>query len=271
MKQRIRRLILTLLGLIWLLPLYLMLANASKSASQYGSNSAWTPGNLSEFATNVSQAWNKGNISDGIFSTALYSIAATGLAVIIGAMAGYSIIALRLRRGFLWFTLIFVSTVFPMQMIIMPLFIGYVETSMYDTYIGLILVYAVISIAFSTFVMRNFFSGIAYNLFEAAALDGASVWRIFWYIYLPASKSALVAVFILQATFVWNDLLLGLTLSQSETIRPVMPALSALQSTYGGSTAPVVLSGGLIASLPTVILFLSTQRFFSRGLALGQV
>jgi multiple sugar transport system permease protein len=74
----------------------------------------------------------------------------------------------------------------------------------------------------------------------------------------------------LQATFVWNDLLLGLTLSRSESVRPIMPALTGLQSTYGGAALPTVLAGGLLVSLPTVVLFLAAQRFFSRGLALGQ-
>jgi multiple sugar transport system permease protein len=118
--------------------------------------------------------------------------------------------------------------------------------------------------------MRNFFTGVAYSVFEAASMDGASTWRIFWRIYLPMSTSALTAIFILQATFVWNDLLLGLTLSQSDTVRPIMPALTSLQSTYGGSALPTVLAGGLLVSLPTVVLFLGTQRLFGRGLALGQ-
>jgi len=193
-----------------------------------------------------------------------------GLAVLVGAAAGFAIVALRLRHGFVWFVVIFAATVLPMQMLLMPLFIGYVETGLYDTRTGMILVYTVISVPFAAFVMRNFFTGIAHQVFEAAVMDGASAWRIFWRIYLPMSTSALVAVFILQATLIWNDLLLGLTLTQSAGTRPVMTALSALQSTYGGSTMPTVLAGGLLVSVPTVVLFLLTQRVFTRGLALGQ-
>lgn len=270
MGNTIRRIILLVLGFIWLMPIYLMLANASKSNAEYGVVNVWQPGGLGGLLGNIAEAWTKGRISDGIWSTALYAIVSPIIALLIGAMAGYAIIALRLRRGFLWFVLIFCSTVFPLQMVLMPLFIGYVETSLFDTHLGLVIIYTVISVPFSAFVMRNFFSGVAYNLFEAAALDGASAWHTFSRIYLPMSTSALFAIFILQATFVWNDLLLGLTLSQSETVRPVMPALAALQSTYGGSTMPVVLAGGLIVSLPTVLLFLLTQRYFARGLSLGQ-
>ncbi|MFC4554147.1 carbohydrate ABC transporter permease [Georgenia faecalis] len=270
MADKARKSILVALGVLWLAPVYLMLANAAKTNDQYGVVSVWQAVGVSGLLENMAAAWDRGDISEGIASTALYSIVSPLLAVLVGAAAGFAIVALRLRHGFAWFVLIFSSTVFPLQMILMPLFIGYVEVGLYDTRIGMILIYAVISVPFSAFVMRNFFSGIARQVFEAAVVDGASSWRIFFRIYLPMSTSALAAIFILQATFIWNDLLLGLTLTQSSDTRPVMTALSALQSTYGGSTMPTVLAGGLIVSIPTVVLFLLTQRAFTRGLALGQ-
>ena len=107
-------------------------------------------------------------------------------------------------------------------------------------------------------------------MFEASVVDGANVWQIFVRIYLPMSVSALVVVFILQATWVWNDFLLSLILTQSSA-RPVMPLLNALQGNEGGGVGPtVVLTAAILVSLPTVILFMVTQRFFRRGLALGQ-
>lgn len=270
MADKVRKGSLVLIGLLWLTPIYLMIANSAKTDEQYGVVSVWQTVGLSGLFENMATAWDQGRISEGIVSTALYSIVSPGLAVVVGAAAGFAIVALRLKYGFLWFAVIFSSTVFPIQMVLMPLFIGYVELGIYDTRFGMILIYAVISVPFSAFVMRNFFSGIALQVFEAAVVDGASTWRIFWRIYLPMSGSALAAIFVLQATFIWNDLLLGLTLTQSTDTRPVMTALSALQSTYGGSTMPTVLAGGLIVSIPTVLLFLLTQRSFTRGLSLGQ-
>jgi len=107
-------------------------------------------------------------------------------------------------------------------------------------------------------------------VFEAARIDGASVFTAFWRIYLPLSVPALAAVFILDFTFVWNDLMFGLTLSQDQSVRPIQTALSALNSAYAGTSVPTVLAAGLVVSLPTVVLFLATQRFFARGLTLGQ-
>lgn len=270
MTKVIKPAVLGLLGLLWLAPVYLLIVNASKLPVEYSSAEVWKPAIGGGLLDNVRVAWERADLGSSLLSTAIYSVAGPTGAVLIGAAVGFAIIALKLRHGFWWFIFVFGGTVFPLQMILMPLFIGYAQTGLFDTRIGLILVYVVISVPFAAFVMRNFFSGIAYHVFEAAVVDGATTWRIFWRIYLPMSASALVAIFILQATLVWNDLLLGLTLSQSSDVRPLMPALTSLQSTYGGSAMPVVLAGGLLVSLPTVMLFLATQRIFSRGLALGQ-
>ncbi|HEX6335529.1 MAG TPA: carbohydrate ABC transporter permease [Jiangellaceae bacterium] len=270
MTRFVRPAFLGLLGLVWLTPIYLIVVNASRLPSEYSSRSVWKPAFGPDLWQNMTDAWERADLSASALSTAIYSVLGPLIAVLIGAAVGFAIVALRLPHGFFWFVLVFGGTIFPLQMILMPLFVGYAETGLYNTRLGLILVYTVIAVPFSAFVMRNFFSGIARHVFEAAVVDGATTWRIFWRIYLPMSASALVAIFILQATFIWNDLLLGLTLSQSSDVRPLMPALTALQSTYGGSAMPTVLAGGLLVSLPTVVLFLATQRIFSRGLALGQ-
>lgn len=275
MRQRslgdtIRRIVLIALGLLWLVPVYLLFANAAKTDEQYGFVSVWKPVALSGILHNFGQAWEKGELGDGLLSTAIYSVLSPAIAVIIGAAAGFAIVALRLRHGFAWFVVIFSSTVIPIQMVLMPLFRGFVKFDLYDTRTGLIILYTALAVPFAAFVMRNFFSGIAREVFEAATVDGASASRVFFRIYLPMSVSALTAVFILQATLIWNDLLIGMTLSRSPEVRPVMTALVAMQSTYGGSTMQVVLAGGLLVSLPTVVLFLLTQRTFTRGMALGQ-
>ena len=135
----------------------------------------------------------------------------------------------------------------------------------------MIIVYTAISIPFSAFVMRNFFTGVAHNVFEAAVLDGASTWRIFARVYLPMASSALVAIFILQATFIWNDLLLGLTLqpvrrgaADRDHASPACRARTAARRCRPCS--PAASSSRCRRS----ILFLFTQKFFARGLALGQ-
>ncbi|QKJ18521.1 carbohydrate ABC transporter permease [Microbacterium hominis] len=269
MSRIIRTTVLIVLGLFWLLPIYLLVVNASKAPTEFVSGEAWIPNGFALFP-NILDALQLSGLADSVVSTIIYAVVSPIIAVVVGAAAGYAIVALRLKRGFMWFVIIFGGTIFPLQMILLPLFDAYSRVGLYDTQVGMIIVYTAISIPFSAFVMRNFFTGVAYNVFEASVLDGASTWRTFTRIYLPMASSALVAVFILQATFIWNDLLLGLTLTQSDEVRPIVTALAGMQSTYGGAQISTVLAAAVLVSLPTVILFLFTQKFFARGLALGQ-
>jgi multiple sugar transport system permease protein len=270
MSRILRTTTLVILGLFWLLPVYLLLVNASKSPLTFTSKEAWIPSGDFALFSNIVDAMQLSGLSDSIAATLLYAFVSPIIAVLVGAAAGFAIVALRLKRGFLWFVVIFGGTVFPLQMVLLPLFDAYSRVGLYDTHVGMIIVYTAISIPFSAFVMRNFFTGVAHSSFEAAVLDGANTWRIFTRIYLPMASSALVAIFILQATFIWNDLLLGLTLTQSDNVRPIVTTLAGMQSTYGGAQISTVLAAAVLVSLPTVILFLFTQKFFSRGLALGQ-
>lgn len=269
MSRVIRSGVLVVLGLIWLLPVYLLLVNAAKAPETFTSTLAWKPTDFALF-DNFAEAIRLSGLSDSVAATLTYAIVSPVIAVLVGAAAGFAIVALKLKRGFLWFVVIFGGTVFPIQMILVPLFDVYSQVGLFDTKLGMVIVYSAISIPFSAFVMRNFFTGVAHSVFEAAVLDGASTWRIFLRVYMPMAVSALVAIFILQATFIWNDFLLGLVLSQSGDVRPIVPSLAGMQSTYGGAQVSVVLAGGLLVSLPTVVLFLCTQKFFARGLSLGQ-
>ncbi|MBO3731834.1 carbohydrate ABC transporter permease [Glycomyces niveus] len=269
MSRIIRTTVLAVLGVLWLLPVYLLLVNAAKAPETFTSKESWLPTDFSLFA-NIAEAVRLSGLAESAASTLLYAVVSPAIAVVVGAAAGFAIVALRLRHGFAWFVAIFGGTVFPLQMILLPLFDAYSRVGLFDSRLGMVVVYTAISIPFSAFVMRNFFTGIAHSVFEAAVLDGATAWRIFARVYLPMASSALVAVFILQATFIWNDFLLGLVLSQSDTVRPIVTSLAGMQSTYGGAQMSTVLAGGLLVSLPTVVLFLFTQKFFARGLALGQ-
>ncbi|GAA2454816.1 carbohydrate ABC transporter permease [Actinomadura vinacea] len=268
----VRHGVLALLGLLWLAPTYLILANALRPVDAYDPEEAAKPPTDFALFANLGEVWERTELGPGMVSSLLYSVASPAVAVLVGALAGYAIVVLRLRRGFLWFMLIYGGSAFPLQMLVVPLFVGYSQTSLYDTRFGMMLVYTAVSVPLAALVMRNFFGGIAVSVFEAARMDGASTLRIFWKIYLPLSWTALAAVFILEFTYIWNDLLFGLTLTQSEGVRPAMTELAALTTdVHAGTPVPVALAAGLVVSLPTIAVFLLTQRLFTRGLTLAQI
>ena len=177
--------------------------------------------------------------------------------------------AMRLKGAFWWFITIYSGTMFPFQMYVIPLYKMYTWLGTYDTRLGMILFYTAVCIPFSTLVLRNFFTTVSEEIPEAARVDGCGHFRIFWSMYLPLSKSALAVLFLFQFTWIWNDLLFGLTLSNSPGVRPVMPALDGLMGIYSSTSMPVLLAGCLVASAPTVLLFAGLQRYFMQGLTLS--
>ncbi len=123
----VRTAILVVLGLIWLAPVYLLIVNASKSVDGYDAATVWKPSGFSLFANFARRVGARPRWATRVVATTLYSVVAPVLAVLIGAAAGYAIVALRLKHGFVWFVFVFGGTIFPLQMMLMPLFSGYAE------------------------------------------------------------------------------------------------------------------------------------------------
>jgi multiple sugar transport system permease protein len=263
----LRYLILLVLGAIWIIPLYMILINAAVSPKEYRTKAAWEPSANVSLWTNIHDAWTSAGLGGSVGSTFLYATVGGLLAILLAALAAYAIVGLNVRHGFFWFMVLYAGTIFPFQMYLAPLYSLYVSRNLYDTRYGLILFYVAIAIPFAVFVIRNHFVSIPTDITEAARLDGAGPLRIFAQIFAPLSLNAFATVFILQFTWIWNDLLFGLTLSRTASIRPIMTALAGLQGQYASASVPVVLAGALVVSIPTFILFFSVQGVFVRGLS----
>ncbi|MCZ9883666.1 carbohydrate ABC transporter permease [Arthrobacter sp. B2a2-09] len=253
------------LALLWLMPVYLMVVNSMTPAKQYSGNPAWMPTGLA-FFQNLSTAWTDSGFGDGLLNSLMYSLSAAALAVLAAALAGYAVVIMPLKRPTLWFWLIYLGTLLPLQIFLAPLFKAYVAVGLYDTNLGMILIYAAICVPFAFFIVRNYLSTLPTEITEAAQLDGASWATVFWRIHFPLIRSSLLAAFIFQFTWVWNDLLFGITLTTSPDRRPVMAALAEVSGGFASLGPPVTLAAAIVASFPTVVLFIACQRFFVSSL-----
>ena len=124
---------------VWILPLYLVLANAATPSEEYAEKPIWALPTSFGLLENMVSAWRAANLGPSVFSTLLYAVVGAGAAVLVAALAAFAIIALRVRHGFAWFMLIYSGTIFPFQMYLGPLFDGYSKTGLYDTRMGLLL------------------------------------------------------------------------------------------------------------------------------------
>jgi ABC-type glycerol-3-phosphate transport system permease component len=262
--------VMTVLAVMWALPVVTLITAAMKSGDQiYLEPFPWQLPQPVALWDNLGFAWTTGGLGTGFINSLVYGVIGATGATLVASLAAYSLARLRPAGRFYWFLLIYSGTIFPFQMLLVPLFNLYVDTGLYDTKHGMVLFYAAISTPFCLFVLHNFFSTIPREIGEAAILDGAGDFRVYWNMYLPLSGAALAVLFLFQFTWIWNDLLFGLILSKSEDVRPVMPSLAGMMGVYSTISFASVLAGGLIASLPTITLFITLQRYFARGLALS--
>jgi multiple sugar transport system permease protein len=258
-----------LLAVAWLTPFYYLVVSVFKSNTEYGTgNPLALPQSWEPILVNVSEAWTKTRMADGMFNSALYGLVGAGAAMFIAALAAYGLTRIDFRGKTFWFMLIFAGTIFPLQMYLIPLFLGYTRLGLINTRLGMILFYTAICIPFPVLVLRNYMAGLPREMDEAARIDGSSEFRIFRSIVLPNCWGPMTALFLIQFTWVWNDLLFSMVLTSREDVRSLMNGLMVLQGSYAASTPNVVMTATLLASLPTVALFFVLRRHFMNGLRL---
>jgi ABC-type glycerol-3-phosphate transport system permease component len=254
----------------WLYPVFFLLINANKTASEYAKGSKTEIIWGTSIFNNAVTAWNKG-IGDGVLNSLLYGLAGSAIAVFFAFIAAYGIVRLKIKNGLIWFLILYSGTVFPFQMYLLPLFEAFVAVGIYKTKFGLILVYVGLCIPFATFVLRGFFLTVPWEIQEAAKIEGATNFQILYKVMMPMAKAPILLVFLIQFTWIWNDLLFGMVLSRSVGVRPITTVLAGMKDLYASMDGPTILTATVIASIPTLLIFLLLQKHFIRGLTLGSM
>ena len=148
----------------------------------------------------------------------------------------------------------------------MPLYYLVTSMGLDDSYLGVMLPW--LANAFGIFLMRQFIMDVPDEIIEAARLDGASEFRIVWQFVVPMIKPAVVTLAVFMFVFCWNNFIWPLSILNSEAMYPVVLTINRLMSyTMSFEYQNVVIAGALIASLPTLIVFLISQRVFVQGIA----
>lgn len=258
------------LTIAYLTPLYYLFVTVFKTSEEYAIKGVLQlPDSLAPIVDNAVQAWTIASLGQAAMNSLSYALVGAVISVSFAAAAAYGMTRLHLLGANGWFMLIFTGTLFPFQMYLVPLLFGYQRIGLINTWFGMLLVYVAICIPFPLLVLRNSFSAISREVDEAARIEGASEWRVFISMIVPNAMGPLIALFLLQFTFIWNDLLFSSILANGIEVRSVMVALQSLQGTYSTLGPNVVITATLISSIPTVLLFIALRKYFMAGLQLG--
>jgi alpha-glucoside transport system permease protein len=207
-------------------------------------------------------------ITHAIRITVEVTIGATILPVLVASLAAYALAWVEFPGRDYLFVAIVGMMVVPIQMALIPMFSLYNKLNLFDTVPGLILFHSAFALPFSIFLLRNFFAGIPKDLMEAARIDGASEWRLFFKVVLPLGLPAIAALAIFQVLFVWNDFLVGFTLAQDNV--PIAPAIAG-QLRQFGSNLDVLAPASFFSAVIPLTVFALFQRYFVQGLLAGSV
>ncbi len=165
--------------------------------------------------------------------------------------------------------IIYSGTIFPFQMYLLPLYRLYLDHNYYDTKTRLVTVlhrdlYSLLSVRAAQLLHHHPAGTFRGGTVGWACPTLACIVRI----YMPLSLAPMAALFLFQFTWIWNDLLFGITLARSDNVRPLMAGLAGMRGIYAGSNMPGVLAGAMIASVPTVLIFLGLRRYLLQGMVL---
>jgi multiple sugar transport system permease protein len=203
------------------------------------------------------------------WNTFVIAVGSIVLSAVIGIPAAYALARFRFRfRDDLAFAILSIRFA-PELSVLLPLFLLYKQLGLYDTYLGLILVYQLVTLPLFVWIMRGFFEEIPREVEDAAKTDGASLLQTMWYVMLPLVRPGLAATVILSFIFAWNGFVFGLVLASNQTQPVTLGLLGYIgfdQVQWGEMAAAT-----MVTILPEVVLAALVQRHLVRGLTFGAV
>ena len=268
--------LLILFALLFLIPVYVMLASSLKTFSEVEDLSKlWSPPSQL-YLEGFRAAWSgipaKGlrGLSQNLLNSVYLTVPATVLSAMLGSLNGYVLAKWKFRGANVVFPLMLFGMFIPYQSILIPLTQTLAAIGLGGTMWGLILVHVVYGIPITTLIFRNYYAEVPTDLVEAARIDGAGILGVYWRVLFPLSIPGFVVVIIWQFTNIWNEFLFAVSILQRPDLQPITVALRNL----AGSQIQEwnrVMAGTLIAAVPTLLIYVVMGRYFIRGLLAGSV
>lgn len=205
-----------------------------------------------------------------LMSSTFIVLAVVPASLVISTMAGFAIGLLRIP-GARWLFLLFVfGLALPFTGIIIPIYFLERAMHIYNTRLAIVLPLIALYMPFAVFWMRAHFVNMPTEMSEAARVDGATTWDLFWRIHVPLARAPIASLGILMSVWTWNQFLLALVLVEDPTQRTMAGALGAFQGHYA-TDIPLLCAGTLLILLPTLVLFVLFQRQIITALLQGSV
>lgn len=258
---------LTLIAMIQLFPLYWMITFALKGNKEiFGGNIIGLP-KIWQW-NNFSTVFEQTNIAGYLFNSFMVTIVTIGMTLILSSMITYAIVRLRWSLSKPVYLLFLVGMMLPVHAVLLPLFVNL--KPVLNSYLALILPYVAFAMPLAILIMVGALEDLPVELEEAAFIDGASIYKIFFKIILPLLKPTLSTVAILTFLSSWNEMMLAVTFISDEKFKTITVGVMDMVGKY--STKWGLIGAGLVvATIPTIIIYILLSDNVQKSLAAGAV
>jgi multiple sugar transport system permease protein len=213
-------------------------------------------------------AWSTIKIGEYFLNSTIVTVVGVGIVLAVSSLAGFALAQLNFRFRRAIFYLLLTGLMIPVQVIMVPLFRIVVELGMLNSRVGLGVLYGAFFSPFGIYLMTSYYSTLPSELREAARVDGASLWQVFWLVMLPLGRPAMLTLGILTTLSCWNDVLISLLVLQHD--RTLMVGIAALRGEFGADI-PLIASCVVIGAAPVIAVYLIFQRKILGGIIVGSV
>lgn len=261
--------VLIVVALFWLVPSFGLLMLSLRSSGANASSGWWTvftaPAQLT--LQNYQNLLSNPTITGSLWNTIVISVPATVAVVLIGSLAGYAFAWMKFPGRDWLLIVVIVLLAVPMQVALIPLARLFGTLGIFGSVVGVVLFHIGFGLPFAVFLLRNFFTQIPGELLEAARIDGAGDLRIFFTIIIPLGGPAIASLAIFQFLWTWNDMLVALIFTDSQS-QPLTVAIQS-QLRQFGANIDVLSSGAFFSMIVPLIVFFAFQRYFVQALLAG--
>lgn len=260
---------LLVVSLIWIAPVLFIFLTALKTRPDLIATGTF--GLPTEIAwQNFPDAWEEANLSTTMVNSLIISFVKVPLGIFVSSLAAFALTRLRVPLGRVFLAVIIMGAMIPVQVALAPLFRLILGLGLLNQYVGILLPYIAFGVPFQVFLLTAFFRSVPRELDEAARIDGASSWGIYWRVIIPLSLPALAALFVLDFVATWNEFGIALVILQRQDMWTVPLSLQAFTGQFGNNYTE--LNAAIFMSIiPVIIVYLLLQRYFVAGLTTGAV
>lgn len=260
--------VLGILVFITLFPIVLMVLNALKPAAEVVQNPLALPSEIRW--DNFARAWEDARFAQTLMNSVVLTGMTIALVCTTSSLTAYVLARKKIESWKVVTFYLLATTTAPIQLFLFPLYFGFAKLGLINNPIAVAFVYTAVYSPFAIMLLRTYFLAVPKELEEAALIDGATHWQVFWRVMLPIVSPGILTVALIIGLYSWNEFLIATTFLQSQDRLTAVVSFFLLSGNYSSDWGQIM-AAALIIVLPIVVLFVLLQRRFIEGMAGGSV